>query len=109
MSSAAKRARAAIYTEVTGGVCDLSKGTYLFLNTGTNLTISFVNVPVDVKIFDLEVGLYGGALTWPSNVRWMGGTAPSGMSAGKIHMFQFRRPAAYGAPDQWIGTYLLNN
>ena len=95
--------------EVIGGVIDLSKGTYHFLDTGTPITISIVGVPIDVKVFDLEVGHYGGTFTWPANVRWMGGAPPSGLVVGKIHLFQFRRPTAYGAPDQWIGTYLLNN
>ncbi|WP_157667598.1 hypothetical protein [Comamonas serinivorans] len=74
----------------------------------SNTAFTFINPPEDVKIFELEVNHSGGTLSFPGNVRWMGGNTPSGYTTGKIHLFQFRRPQSTGA-DQWIGSFILNS
>lgn len=107
MANAAKDAQAPLGLAITGGVCDLSKRSYFYTTMNGATAFSFINRPADCMVFEVEVNLISGTMTWPANVRWVGGTAPQNLQAGKIHVFQFRRPQATGA-DQWLGSYLPN-
>ncbi|GAB2472239.1 hypothetical protein GCM10027082_24700 [Comamonas humi] len=107
MTSAAQQAQAPVSLAITGGVCDLSKRTYFHATISGNTTLSFINAPADVMIFNLEINLTSGTLSWPGNVRWAAGQTPSSLQTGKIHVFQFQRPQSTGA-DQWLGSYLQN-
>ena len=107
MANAAKDAQAPLGLAITGGVCDLSKRSYFYTTMNGATAFSFINRPADCMVFEVEVNLISGTMTWPANVRWVGGTAPQNLQAGKIHIFQFRRPQATGA-DQWLGSYLPN-
>ena len=108
MASAAQQAQASIAIEVTDGVLDLSKSTYFYQIVSPNTTFAFVNRPEDVTVFQLIIHHAGGTVSWPANVRWASGVAPSGLQIGKIHLFTFIRPQGNGS-DQWIGTYVLNS
>ncbi|UXC20001.1 hypothetical protein [Comamonas squillarum] len=107
MASAAQQAQAPLAIPATGGVCDLSKRSYFHASVLASLAFTFINRPVDCMLFELEVSLTAGTLSWPANVRWVGGLAPQNLQTGKIHIFQFRRPQSTGA-DQWLGSYLPN-
>ena len=91
----------------TDGVCDLSKRTYFHIVMYGNTPFSFINTPEDTTIFELQVSLVGGVLSWPENVRWVGGLAPQNLNTNKIRLFYFRRPQGAGV-DQWLGAYLPN-
>lgn len=106
MANAAQLTQAPIAL-TTGAAIDLSKRSYFAITVGSAVTFTFNNRPADCMIFELEVNLTGGTLAWPVNVRWVGGIAPQNLQAGKIHIFQFRRPQTTGA-DQWLGSYLPN-
>ena len=99
--------KAPLAITAAAGVCDLSQGTYFTLQVNGGGAMFIVNAPPDVMMFDVEVNHIGGVLTYPSNVRWVGGIAPQNLQAGKIHCMSFRRPQSTGA-DQWIGSYLPN-
>lgn len=106
MANAAQQAQFPLAL-ASGSSLDLSKRSYFAINVGSSTTFSFINRPADCMIFELEVSLTGGTLSWPANVRWVGGTAPQNLQTGKIHIFQFRRPQSTGS-DQWLGSYLPN-
>lgn len=66
----------------TTPVVDLGKQTVAFTldNTGaTAKTISFTNVPTNEYMLPISIVIKGkaGVLTWPSNVKWSGSTAPT--------------------------------
>lgn len=107
MASAAQLTKAPIAILTPGGVCDLSKSSYFADSVYGNLTFVFSNRPADLMIFELEVNLVAGTISWPVNVRWAGGIAPQNLQTGKIHIFQFRRPQSTNT-DQWLGSYLPN-
>jgi len=108
MSSAAQLAQTTLAAPFTGGVCDLSKRTYFADTVAGAITFTFVNRPADCMVFEVEVNLISGTMTWPANVRWVwGGALPQNLQAGKIHLFQFRRPQSTGT-DQWLGAYQGN-
>lgn len=107
MANAAKLTQAPIATAILGGICDLSQRSYFQGTATSSVSISFINRPADCMIFEVEIYLLGGTITWPANVRWVGGLAPQNLQTGKIHIFQFRRPQSTGA-DQWLGSYLPN-
>ncbi|URC22127.1 collagen-like protein [Serratia phage vB_SmaM-ChuuTotoro] len=63
-------------------VIDLSRQTVAFTldnSTNTAKTISFTNVPTNEYMLPLTIVIKGkaGALTWPANVKWSGGSAPT--------------------------------
>lgn len=107
MASAAQQAQAPLSLVSIDGICDLSKRTYFHAVISGAVAFTFINRPADCMLFELEVSLIAGTLSWPANVRWVGGTAPQNLQTGKIHIFQFRRPQSTGA-DQWLGSYLPN-
>jgi len=108
MSSAAQQAQAPLSLAAVSGACDLSKRSYFHATVNGATTLSFNNRPADCMIFELEVYLVSGTLSWPANVRWVGGTAPQNLQTGKVHMFQFRIAQSGGAPGFWLGSYLPN-
>lgn len=99
------KAPIAIPAGVSG--CDLSLGTYFTLTLNGSGLMAIINAPPDVTVFDVEVNHISGVLSYPANVRWVGGIAPQNLQTGKIHFLSFRRPQSTGA-DQWIGSYLPN-
>lgn len=107
MANAAQLTQAPIALTGTGGVLNLSRRSYFGDTVNGNISYTFVNRPADCMIFEVEINLVGGTITWPSNVRWVGSIAPQGLQTGKIHIFQFRRTQSTGA-DQWLGSYLPN-
>ncbi|WP_312834738.1 hypothetical protein [Comamonas sp.] len=107
MANAAQQAQAPLSLGVSGGVCDLSKRSYFHTTVTSATTFSFINRPADCMLFELEVLLSAGTMSWPSNIDWVGGMAPQNLQTGKIHMFQFRRPQSSGS-DRWLGSYLPN-
>lgn len=108
MASAAQQSQFPIAIATPNGVCDLSKSSYFANTIAGAVTFTFVNRPVDMMIFEVEIYLAAGTITWPSNVRWVGGLAPQNIQTGKYHIFQFRRVQSSGAPDNWLGSYLTN-
>lgn len=107
MASAAQQAQAPLSLALGSGACDLSKRTYFHGTVNGATAFTFVNRPADCMLFELEIYMLSGTLSWPANVRWVGGLAPQNLQTGKIHIFQFRRPQSTGA-DQWLGSYLPN-
>lgn len=50
----------------------------VFLNLNNSTTLSFTGAQVGVYIFKITQGAGGSrTITWPSNVRWAGGTPPT--------------------------------
>lgn len=50
----------------------------VFLNLNNSTTLSFTGAQVGVYIFKITQGAGGSrTITWPSNVRWSGGTPPT--------------------------------
>ncbi len=107
MASAAQQAQVPLSLVSIDGACDLSKRTYFHAVISGPTTFNFLNRPADCVFFELEVSLLAGTLSWPGNVRWVGGMAPQNLQTGKIHKFLFTRPQSTGA-DQWLGSYLPN-
>jgi hypothetical protein len=69
---------------------DCSLGNYFTKSISANSTFTFTNAPASRSYaFTLEVNVTGSrTITWPTAVRWPGGTAPS-LQAGKTHLFMF--------------------
>ena len=114
MASAAKHAQMPIAVPAVGGVCDLTQGTYFTSTMNGNTAFSFVKVPADVTVFELEVNLVAGAPTFPANVRWARGIPPADLQAGKLQFFHFMRPQSLRDAndqqiDQWVGSFWLNS
>lgn len=50
----------------------------VFLNLNTSTTLSFTGAQVGVYIFKItQAGTGSDAVTWPTNVKWAGGTPPT--------------------------------
>ena len=107
MASLSNLMKAPVAVVAIASTCDLSKATYFKATQTGTASYSFINIPADVFMWDLEVNHVSGLFGWPANVRWVGGIAPQNLQTGKIHLFSFRRPQSTGA-DQVIGSYLPN-
>jgi len=74
---------------------DLSTANVFTLTTGQNTTFVFdySNIQLttnDAFAFTLRVLAGGGhALTWPSSVKWAGGTAPDAPASGEYNTYVF--------------------
>ncbi len=69
---------------------DLSTGNYFIKTISGNSTFTFANPAASgtVTAFTLELTHSSGTVTWPSEVKWNGDTAPT-LTAGKTHLFMF--------------------
>jgi hypothetical protein len=75
---------------IASGTLDLSTGnTFSFTPSGAT-TVSFTNPPASGLAigFTLEVINTGGyTLTWPSSIKWHGGTTPTATSTKELYSF----------------------
>ena len=71
---------------------DCSTGNYFTKAISANSTFTFSNAPSSgtAYAFTLEIDVTGTGttITWPSTVKWNGGTAPS-LTDTKTHLFMF--------------------
>jgi len=69
---------------------DLSTGNYFTKTINANSTFTFSNPAASgtVSAFTLELTHSSGTVTWPSEVKWNGDSAPT-LTAGKTHLFMF--------------------
>ena len=82
------------YLFVSAGTAtlDLSQGSYFTLSLGSALTASFSNPPATGKAysFALEVTSSGSyAITWPTSIKWEGGSAPTNTASGATDLYTF--------------------
>ena len=77
----------------------------VFLNLNNSTTLSFTGAQVGVYIFKITQGAGGSrTITWPSNVRWSGGTPPTlSTAAGTWDYITFLFDGTY-----FSGTSTLN-
>lgn len=68
---------------------DLSTGSTFSLTVSTPTIISFTNPPTSGQGvgFTLEVNGDGSPITWPSSIKWHGGTAPSALVSKQLYAF----------------------
>jgi hypothetical protein len=68
---------------------DCSAGNYFTKTIAANSTFTFSNVPsTRAFAFTLELTHTSGTVTWPTTVRWPGGTAPT-LTTSRVHLFTF--------------------
>ena len=69
---------------------DLSTGNYFIKTISGNSTFTFANPAASgtVTSFTLELTHSSGTVTWPSEVKWNGDSAPT-LTTGKTHLFMF--------------------
>jgi len=82
------------YLFVSAGTAtlDLSQGSYFTLSLGSAVTASFSNPPATGKAysFALEVTTSGDyAITWPTSIKWEGGSAPANTASGATDLYTF--------------------
>ena len=68
---------------------DLSTGTYFSFTPSGATTVSFTNAPASGKAvgFAVEINGDGSAITWPTSVKWHGGTAPTATATKEVYAF----------------------
>ena len=68
---------------------DLSTGTYFTFTPSGATTVSFTNAPASGLAvgFAVEINGDGSAITWPSSVKWPGGTAPTATASKELYTF----------------------
>ena len=92
-------------TEVPASNIDCSQGNYFIKSINDNTTFSFSNVPSSgAYSLTLELTHTSGTVTWPSEVKWPGDTAPS-LTTGKTHIFIF---VTDDGGTRWRGASLVN-
>lgn len=68
---------------------DCSAGNFFTKTINANSTFTFSNVPASRAFaFTLELTHTSGTVTWPTTVRWPGGTAPT-LTTSRVHLFTF--------------------
>ena len=82
------------YLFVSAGTAtlDLSQGSYFTLSLGSATTAFFSNPPATGKAysFALEVTTSGDyAITWPTSIKWQGGSAPANTASGATDLYTF--------------------
>ena len=66
-----------------------SLGNFFTKTIAANSTFTFSNAPsTRAFAFTLELTHTSGTITWPTTVRWAGGTAPT-LTTGRVHLFTF--------------------
>lgn len=84
---------------------DCSQGNYFTKTIAANSTFTFSNAPSGRAFaFTLELTHTSGTLTWPSTVRWPGGTSPT-LTTGRVHLFTF---VTDDAGANWRGASQTN-
>ena len=68
---------------------DLSTGSYFSFTPSGATTVSFTNAPASGKAvgFAVEINGDGSAITWPTSVKWHGGTAPTATATKELYAF----------------------
>jgi hypothetical protein len=68
---------------------DCSLGNYFIKTIAANSTFTFSNAPsTRAFAFTLEIVHTSGTITWPTTVRWPGGTAPT-LTTSRVHLITF--------------------
>jgi hypothetical protein len=86
----------------TSPTCNVNNGGAFSLSMSGNTTFSFTSPASGYSTgFILQLAGNGSTVTWPSNVRWAGGTAPDAPASGEenLYVFYTRDGGAY-----WIGV-----
>jgi len=76
----------------TGPTLDLSSGNTFVHAPSANVAYEFANPPASGTAIDFTLKVTPSAtvtITWPSSVKWAGGTAPSAPSSGETDAFTF--------------------
>ena len=75
-----------------GDTLDLSTGNTFVHAPSANVTYAFSNPPASGTAIDFTLKVTPSAtvtITWPSSVKWAGGTAPSAPASGETDAFTF--------------------
>jgi len=92
-------------TAVAALAIDCSLGNYFTKTVAADSAFTFSGAPAARSYaFTLKVIHTSGAITWPTSVKWPGGTAPA-PTAGKTHLFMFHTD---DGGTSWCGSCLLN-
>ena len=84
---------------------DCSLGNFFTKTINANSTFTFSNPPSSrVFAFTLELTHTSGTVTWPTTVRWPGGTAPT-LTTSRVHLFTF---VTDDAGTNWRGAFQIN-
>jgi len=76
----------------TGPTLDLSSGNTFVHAPSANVTYEFANPPASGTAIDFTLKVTPSStvtITWPSSVKWAGGTAPSAPASGETDAFTF--------------------
>jgi hypothetical protein len=84
---------------------DCSLGNFFTKTISANSTFTFSNPPSSrAYAFTLELTHTSGTVTWPTTVRWGGGTAPT-LTTSRVHLFTF---VTDDAGTNWRGVAQTN-
>lgn len=84
---------------------DCSAGNFFTKTINANSTFTFSNPPsTRAFAFTLELTHTSGTVTWPTTVRWPGGTAPT-LTTSRVHLFTF---VTDDAGTNWRGASQTN-
>jgi hypothetical protein len=84
---------------------DCSLGNFFTKTISANSTFTFSNPPSSrAYAFTLELTHTSGTVTWPTTVRWPGGTAPT-LTTSRVHLFTF---VTDDAGTNWRGAFQTN-
>ena len=81
-----------LHLEAAHAIVDLSKGTYFNFTPTAATSLSFINSPATGFGFSFAIEVTNSssyALTWPSSIKWQGGSTPSATAAGKTDLYTF--------------------
>lgn len=80
-------------------------GNYFTTSISASCVVEFFSPPQNVAYsFTLEVNYTSGTITWPTNVKWPGDSAPT-LTAAKTHMFIF---VTDDGGTTWRGASILD-
>lgn len=92
-------------TAVAASDIDCSAGNYFTKTISGATTFTFSNAPSSrAYSFTLELTVTSGSATWPTEVQWPGGTAPT-LSTGKTSLLMF---ITDDAGTRWRGASLVD-
>lgn len=95
-----------VVTAVSANTIDCSAGNYFTKTVSGALTWSFSNIPSGAYVALLEITNGGtGTQTWPSNVKWPGGTSPTLVVSG-VDMIGF---ITDDGGSIWRGVHLIKD
>lgn len=69
---------------------DIRTKSYMTMTVASAVTVGFTNTTTagSVLSFTIEINMSSGSITWPSSVKWPGGTTPT-FTVGKKHLVMF--------------------